>query len=1228
MKIKPLLKTHWVHSQNPMLVSLSGLQKIVFHPNSKWMSFDFGCDSEADRDLPPRAGLRMRPASEEESRQIRDNHYFLSHDLFWRIFSGHDFGPCPGYLAAVREGLEFHFEDGETLPLTGIFRRADFPQFLDPKYYLQDSSCNWERALAGPTLGHLDCLKLSPMFKRKEDYQKSWIVILEILAWALQRKRQIGDLEVWVRTSETSGREIQDIEFLREKKLSVTMEPHPAMSGSALLTVWQQQSSVLQSGVFKFHAANILTEMQALLLGPESSDEESVELPGDRFFSVQDEGSGQVWKAQFQATESKSESLLRLLSLIENSIGSNHVHLLGHLEVGAAQFKPLVKVRDAEGPLEMAVSFDLGIEDLKHHRFPLSTFPLMAPFLGGLDVCLGLDRKVEAARKGPHRPQDLIFLRHQGLVLFSLFEMLNWALGRPLSSGEEIPWVEDADSPEADQSFERLLKYLQSALPPLLGKPEVAFENLISSRVQGIFLRFVEKIIQNIRSDRCLVFHQERMIEVKNVQSQVLPILRFVILHLIESSSGKFLTRAQSPISERMKELLKEWTRPQIGGPLPTEEMLWMDVGRYGPPSVSLLFELTDLEIDVELNGTSLLNQSNPFEFAFAVRDSQSAEEGNWFDLHPQIFFNGVPVANHEVSMHLGQGQVGFIEYRGQIYRVDKKQLPSLKALQRFWKKIKGLKEVRQESTRFGDKVYRLDKSQALELLMLKSQGFQVDVQGEWKKVFDYFESGLGSEKIELPMVIAKNLLGHQQEGAQWLQDLYRLKLGAILADEMGLGKTFQVLSFLVSLQSRGQLEKSLVIVPTSLVYNWLDERNKFAPDLPMVVFQTAEKEKIKEALGKSDPVVLVATYGLLIENQEFFHQQDWNVVAFDEAQALKNITSVRSSAARKIRSQFKICVTGTPMENNYLEFFSLSDLVVPGCLGPIDEFRKDYFNQDVRLEAVNELRLVTKPLVLRRTKAQVKMALPLKTTYQVKLTFAEKQRAIYRNMAMAFSRQVETLIQDQGEKKAQIAMFAALMRLRQICSDPSAVPGVSFPELPVKVEHFLSSLQDHLENQESVIVFTQFLSTLGRIGAELEKREIPHFTLQGSVSAKERLRLISEFQKSDKPAVMLMTLKTGGVGLNLTKASVVYHLEPWWNPAVENQATDRAHRMGQTKEVQVYSLLIQDSLEERIADLKVSKQKSFDRLFGQQESIEEGAESGTQFLSKEDFLYLLKPSP
>ena len=271
-------------------------------------------------------------------------------------------------------------------------------------------------------------------------------------------------------------------------------------------------------------------------------------------------------------------------------------------------------------------------------------------------------------------------------------------------------------------------------------------------------------------------------------------------------------------------------------------------------------------------------------------------------------------------------------------------------------------------------------------------------------------------------------------------------------------------------------------------------------------------------------------------------------------------------------------------------------------------------------------MKLITKPILLRRTKSQIQLNLPEKTIQKIVLPFGEKQKEIYRNTAMTFSRQVENLIQEQGENRAQLAMFSALMRLRQICSDPAAVPGVIFTEMPVKIDHFLKSLEDHLLENESVIVFTQFLTTLNRIESELKRTKTPHYVLQGKMTSKDRVKTIAEFQKREEPAVMLMTLKTGGVGLNLTKASVVYHLEPWWNPAVENQATDRAHRMGQKKDVKVYNLLIEGSLEEKIASLKIKKQTAFDRLFdADDESVEAVSRESNYSLSKDDFIYLLK---
>jgi SNF2 family DNA or RNA helicase len=1235
LKLKPLMKTHWVASQNPLNVSLHGLKRVIFSPPDGLLCPDFSTELSPAVVLPVNEGVvAENPVSINELQEIRSQRMQQSTDLFWRYFSGHDMGRSmespSNNLKSLVQSIEFHFEDGRVLPLPGIFRQPGFPLFLDPKFYFQDSSCNWERITTLSADEWMKPLKMVRHLKRSEELRRTWFVLLEIMAWALQRKRQVGDLEVLYRSRNDSPHKafhLEEIEMHKELPLAATVTNEKGALHSARIRVWQGLSEAAPTGVLRLHAADVVAELENYFLGP------VVSAPTIGF---QDEPSREEmeclqagtklthWQPRFSSLEAGARSILKSLSHLEKSIGSGHVIFVNHLLVSASNFKPRLRLKNSEGSMLMSVSFQISQLGIEHLNLPENCTPLLAPFSGGLDQVLKVERKDVASRHKQYRAQDLLFLRHQGLLIFSLFEMINWVLKKPLSSGQEIEFIDDLESPQADQQFEKLIQYLQGSIPALLGKPDVPFKELVSPQAQGLFLEYLEKLFHHLMQDRSILFHQNQVVEIRNVQAKVLPILRFMILHFIENSRGKFLLRAQSPLGDKFQSSVAALSSSDII-PLGAHfHPMWVDLGSFDQQTIAMLFELCDEDMDVELNGTPLLNQSNPFDFVFNVKDSAIEEDGNWFDLHPQIFFNGTRVSNEDVKINFGQGHTGFIEYQGLIYRIDKALLPSLKSLQRFWNKIKALRRAG-DKNKFGDNIYHLNKSQALELLMLKTQGFQVHVEGEWKRIFEYFENGLGTEKINFPALIEKNLLPHQKEGAQWLHDLYQLRLGAILADEMGLGKTFQVLSFLASLQMQDQLGKSLIIVPTSLVYNWIDEKNKFAPDLPMRVYHPSQEPDLRKALKSDEPLILITTYGFLIENSDFFQSQEWNVLAIDEAQALKNITSQRAVAARKIRARFKVCVTGTPMENNYFEFYSLCDLVVPGCLGDVDAFRREYVNREVRSESLRDLKLVSKPLLLRRTKVQVNLSLPEKTVQKVSLPFGVQQKEIYKKMAMTFSRQVEALIQDQGERKAQIAMFAALMRLRQICSDPAAVPGVVYQEQPAKVEHFLSSLQEHLENQESVIVFTQFLSTLGRIERELEKVKVPTYTLKGSVSAKERLRLISAFQESPQPGVMLMTLKTGGVGLNLTKASVVYHLEPWWNPAVENQATDRAHRMGQTKNVKVFNLLIEGSLEERIADLKLKKQASFDRLFGVEEEIDGREFEGGNSLTREDFMYLLK---
>jgi SNF2 family DNA or RNA helicase len=367
-----------------------------------------------------------------------------------------------------------------------------------------------------------------------------------------------------------------------------------------------------------------------------------------------------------------------------------------------------------------------------------------------------------------------------------------------------------------------------------------------------------------------------------------------------------------------------------------------------------------------------------------------------------------------------------------------------------------------------------------------------------------------------------------------------------------------------------------------------------------------------------------------LAEHVDFFASRKFDFVVFDEAQSLKNVAAQRTTAARRLDARFKIALTGTPLENHFDELYSLLDLALPGCLGTLAGFRRTYVNPSVvKPDDLGYLRLKTRPLILRRLKARILSQLPGKTETKVVIPFTERQKKIYRDVAMSWNDRVRRIIESEGETRSQLHMLTALLRLRQVCSCPSALEGVKFKETPPKLEALRESLEEIIESGESVLVFTQFLETYRRVDEMLEESGIPVFGLHGGMSRAGRETALKAFSAHVGGAVMLMTLKTGGVGLNLTKASYVFHIEPWWNPAAENQATDRAHRIGQTKPVQVYRYIMQESVEEKIEMLKERKGRRFAALFGEpslgEAESEHELESGRTHLTKADFEYLLQ---
>ena len=604
------------------------------------------------------------------------------------------------------------------------------------------------------------------------------------------------------------------------------------------------------------------------------------------------------------------------------------------------------------------------------------------------------------------------------------------------------------------------------------------------------------------------------------------------------------------------------------------------------------------------------------------------SEPTNWFELKPSFYLNDKKV---EISDTKKLSQSGLVEVDGSIYYIrSQTKTKELQALNWFWNKAKN--DVNQDGNEKTS--IKVGRNQTLELFYLRKLGFKVDGGPQWNnmcKIYDDLDKGIIS--VTPSDKFTGDLKHYQQLGLNWVNFLYQLKLGGVLADDMGLGKTVQALAFFDSLIKKDEMGHCLIVVPTSLTFNWMSECEKFTPHITMKRFQSSCKSEIQEFLDSNKHGIIVTSYGLLHEQVDFFNHNKWNVMLFDEAQYLKNIMAKRTLSARKINANFKLCLTGTPFENHFHELFSVLDLALPGSLGSLKEFKKDYVNKSVvDDEKMDFLKRKIKPVVLRRTKSEILDELPDKIESEVKIPFEEGQREIYKEIAQSWNKEVNQQWTDTHKKQAQMLMLTALLRLRQVCSDPNSIPDVSYVKIPPKINVLIDSIEGIVESGESVLIYTQFLGTLGRIEDLLKKKNINTFILKGQLSQNQREKALRGFTEAEGGAVFLMTLKTGGVGLNLTKANYVFHIEPWWNPAIENQATDRTHRIGQKKTVNVYRYIMADSVEEKIQSLKQIKKKRFDSLFltneGSSSKDDDMSNANVNLstqLTKEDFDFLIE---
>ncbi|BDC01473.1 TPA: DEAD/DEAH box helicase [Clostridium perfringens] len=458
-----------------------------------------------------------------------------------------------------------------------------------------------------------------------------------------------------------------------------------------------------------------------------------------------------------------------------------------------------------------------------------------------------------------------------------------------------------------------------------------------------------------------------------------------------------------------------------------------------------------------------------------------------------------------------------------------------------------------------------------------------------------------------VPKALNAELRPYQKEGFKWINEITDLGFGGVLADDMGLGKTLQIIAFLLSQKK----SKSIVVVPTSVIYNWMDEFEKFAPSIRigLVHGSKSKRDKVlrefKRGLGikiEEDNLkeksyekydVLLTTYGTLKNDEKAYENLSFDYCIIDEAQNIKNPAAQATLSVKNIKSRCNIALTGTPIENNLMELWSIFDFVMPGYLFTKERFRERFILDESNL---SELKYLITPFILRRLKEDVLSELPEKLEKKYLVEMKGKQKQLYSFYVKAIKNQLNENKSSEKSGRDKINLFSYLTKLREICLDPSlVVPDYTGGSSKLTVVKEI--VKDASESGKKILLFSQFTSVLKKIEEDFKKEDISYLYLDGGTSAKDRVERVKKFNEDSNIKVFLISLKAGGVGLNLTSASVVIHFDPWWNPAVEDQATDRAHRFGQENKVEVIKLVAKDTIEEKIVLMQEDKRELIQSL-------------------------------
>ena len=456
----------------------------------------------------------------------------------------------------------------------------------------------------------------------------------------------------------------------------------------------------------------------------------------------------------------------------------------------------------------------------------------------------------------------------------------------------------------------------------------------------------------------------------------------------------------------------------------------------------------------------------------------------------------------------------------------------------------------------------------------------------------------------------------YQQDGINWLNFLFEYKFGGILADDMGLGKTIQTLTHLSTLKENGKLRKPcLIVMPTSLIANWKNEVKKFTPNLSVLSLHGNDRATRFKVLHEYD--ILLTTYALIVRDKEKFEKENFLYIILDEAQKIKNPKTKMTQAIKELTSEHKLALSGTPIENHLGELWSIFDFLMPNFLDTLTFFKNYYQNpieKENDLDRQQLLNVRVKPFMIRRTKEKVAHELPAKSEIIKYTQFESKQSKLYESIRVTMEKKVRDAIVEKGIGSSHITILDALLKLRQVCCDPSLVKideALKVQE-SAKLELFLDLVDELLSEGRKILVFSQFTSMLKIIEEKIIEKAISYTKLIGSTVNREQA--IEKFTRGDAD-IFLISLKAGGVGLNLTHADTVIHYDPWWNPAVENQATDRAYRIGQKKAVFVYKLIVENTIEQKILELQEKKKVLQNGIFDENKQQDDTKFSGEDLL-------------